>query len=196
MKLYIRSTPDCDQEELRTLLIDAATELAGPNNHLLEAKLPWDGCPILLADAEGYPILVSFDAENSQAALLNGLRAAEQLTAALPWVNQVYESLQQRQRTPKLVVISGEPPPAAKTILAGCPSLTLFTYRVLRINDDTGLWLECLNAGKETETTGQLDGCDTAPRTINHEIQSLAQNKAAENSVSLSEEERAYFQQL
>jgi len=77
MKLHIQSSPNCSQEELRTLLIDAADQLAGANSCLLEPKLHWDGYPILLADAQGHPVLISFDTENSQAALLNGLHAIE-----------------------------------------------------------------------------------------------------------------------
>ena len=83
MKLHIQSGQPCDREQLRTLLLDAADELAGEQHSLLEAKLPWDGHPILLADSQGHPVLVSFEPENSQAALVNGLAAIEQLTAAL-----------------------------------------------------------------------------------------------------------------
>ena len=118
MKLHIQTAEPCDREQLRTLLIDAADELAGQHHHLLEAKLPWDGHPILLADSQGHPVLVSFEPENSQAALVNGLVATEQLTAALPWINQIYASLGKQQRPLKLVIVSPEPPPGSKAILS------------------------------------------------------------------------------
>jgi len=87
MTLHIRPVADCDADTLRALLIDAAEQLAGADSVLLEAKLRWDGHPILLADANGNPVLVSFDLQDSQSALLNGLKASDQLAAALPWVS-------------------------------------------------------------------------------------------------------------
>ena len=195
MKLHIQSTPNCSQEEIRTLLIDAADELAGANSHLLEAKLPWDGYPILLADAQGQPVLVSFDTDNSQAALLNGLRATQQLAVALPWVNQVYEDLQQQQKAPRLVVVGRELPPGAETVLAGCTGLALFTYKVLRINDDTGIWLERLGgAPAPAGTPEKRDGgtgsdCPEPPAAV-------PRVASVDKLPSLSDEERAYFRQL
>jgi hypothetical protein len=194
MKLRIQSTPNCTQEQLRTLLIDAADELAGANSSLLESKLPWDGYPILLADTDGNPILVSFDSENSQAALLNGLHATEQLAVALPWVNRVYEVLQQRRKAPRLVVISYEPPPGAEAVLAGCPQLTLYTYKVLRINDDSGIWLERL--GGKNKSVGQTDRHNAAPQAVIDEIRTRGRATPAANTIHLSDEERAYFRQL
>jgi hypothetical protein len=193
MKLHIQSLPNCSQEELRALLIDAADQLAGANSCLLEPKLHWDGNPILLADAQGHPVLLSFDTENSQAALLNGLHAIEQLAVALPWVNQVYDNLKQQQKAPRLVVVSREPPPGAGVVLADCSRLKLFTYRVLRINDDTGIWLECLE--QEHGSAGLIDTRDTGPKAVNTD-QIPAQPTPTGNMPTLSEDERADFRQL
>ncbi len=194
MKLHIKATEPCDREQLRTLLIDAADELAGEHNHLLEAKLPWDGHPILLADSQGNPVLVSFEPQNSQAALVNGLIATEQLTAALPWINQVYEPLRQKQRPPKLVIVSPEPPAGSKAVLSTCPSLSLYNYRVLNINGDTGLWLEKTSSSSVPATPGRQ-------HNENHRssIQPVTEMKSDDNKTdlpALSDEETAYFQQL
>ena len=194
MKLHIQSSPNCSQEELRTLLIDAADQLAGANSCLLEPKLHWDGYPILLADAQGHPVLISFDTENSQAALLNGLHAIEQLAVALPWVNQVYDNLKQQKKAPRLVVVSRESPPGAGVVLADSPRLKLFTYRILRINDDTGIWLECLD--QYLGSAGLTDSRDTKPKAVTTEIQRPAQVTATGTLPALSEDERAYFRQL
>jgi hypothetical protein len=194
MRLHIQATEPCDREQLRTLLIDAADELAGEHNRLLEAKLPWDGHPMLLADSQGHPVLVSFEPENSQAALVNGLAATEQLTAALPWINQVYESLGQQQRPPKLVIVSPEPPPGSKAILSTCPNLSLFNYRILKINGDTGLWLE-KTSDLSTSAAAKHRHDGTRPSSVQPVIQSTTDDSNTALP-SLSDEETAYFQQL
>ena len=194
MKLHIQTAEPCDREQLRTLLIDAADELAGQHHHLLEAKLPWDGHPILLADSQGHPVLVSFEPENSQAALVNGLVATEQLTAALPWINQIYASLGKQQRPLKLVIVSPEPPPGSKAILSTCPNLSLFNYRVLNINGDTGLWLE-----KTTELSTSTGSQHRHGETRPSPVQPVARTTADDSNTvlpTLSAEESTYFQQL
>ncbi len=195
MKLHIKATEPCDREKLRTLLIDAADELAGEHHHLLEAKLPWDGHPILFADSQASPVLVSFEPQNSQAALVNGLVATEQLTAALPWINQVYEPLRQKQRPPKLVIVCLEPPAGSKAVLSTCSSLSLFNYRVLSVNGDTGLWLE--------KTSGSpIPATSDHRHNENHRssVQAVSGVQSTDNSKTelpaLSDEETAYFQQL
>ena len=194
MKLHIQSGQPCDREQLRTLLLDAADELAGEQHSLLEAKLPWDGHPILLADSQGHPVLVSFEPENSQAALVNGLAAIEQLTAALPWINQIYDPLEQQQRPPKLLIVSPEPPPGSKAILSTCPNLGLFSYRVLNINGDTGLWLE-----KTSSLSTSADSQQRRNGTCPSPVQAVPQPTTDSNTTvlpPLSKEEIAYFQQL
>ena len=194
MKLHIQTAEPCDREQLRTLLIDAADELAGEHHHLLEAKLPWDGHPILLADSQGHPVLVSFEPENSQAALVNGLVATEQLTAALPWINQIYASLGKQQRPLKLVIVSPEPPPGSKAILSTCPNLSLFNYRVLNINGDTGLWLE-----KTTELSTSTGSQHRHGETRPSPVQPVARTTSDDSNTvlpTLSAEESTYFQQL
>ncbi len=195
MKLCIETAESCGREELRTLLIDAAEQLLGAGNTLLEAQLPWDGHPVLFADADGHPVLISFEPEHSQSALLNGLQASEQLSNALPWVNQVYEALGNQHLPVRLIVISHGYPPGGQTILTNCPQLLLYRYRTLSINGETGLWLERL--GDLPENTS------TAPHRMLPEDTPLATTHAPEPPVPsgnelppLSEEESAFFQQL
>jgi hypothetical protein len=194
MKLRIQTADLNDREDLRALLIEAAEQLAGPGSCLLEAALPWDGHPILLADQEGHPVLISFDMQHSQAALLGGLQASDQLAAALPWVNQVYEPLKQLQKAPRLVVVSAEPPPGHRALLTGRQTLTLFTCRVLRVNEDTGILLEQLRRqDRALENTagprGNAQPLSFAPR--------VRPQPDTENDLPpLSTEEATYFQQL
>lgn len=197
MKLCIETAESCGREELRTLLIDAAEQLLGAGNTLLEAKLPWDGHPVLFADADSHPVLISFEPEHSQSALLNGLQASEQLSNALPWVNQVYEALGNRHLPVRLIVISRGYPPGSQTILANCPQLLLYRYRTLSINGETGLWLE--KPGDLPENTSTTD---TSPRALPDNTP-LATTQAPESPITsgnelppLSEEESAFFQQL
>lgn len=193
MKLHIQSAQAVDREELRTLLIDSIDELVGSNAQILESKLPWEGHPILVADAKQRPVLISFDPCNAQAALLGGLQAAEQISHALSWINQVYDALHQQQHPPRLVVISQQTPPGAASILAACPDLTLFSYTVLRVNDDTGLWLEAIG-NKQGEA-----GIDTAPtddRPAPAIVADAPPMRAADTLPSLSDEETRYFRQL
>jgi len=196
MKLCIETAEFCDREELRTLLIDAAEQLLGPGNTLLEAKLPWDGNPVLFADADGHPVLISFEPEQSQSALLNGLQASEQLSNALPWVNQVYEALGNQHLPVRLIVISCSYPPGSQTILSNCPQLLLYRYRTLSINGETGLWLERLGDLPETVPT-----TDTIPKV--HGSVPLTATRTPEPQITsgdelpqLSDEESAFFQQL
>jgi len=204
VKLCIETAESCDREELRTLLIDAAEQLLGAGSTLLEAKLPWDGHPLLFADAETHPVLVSFDPEQSQSALLNGLQTSEQLSNALPWVNQVYDALGNRQLSVRLVVISRNYPPGSQTILANCPQLTLYRYRTLSINGETGLWLERLGPGEQishapaehaiprivTDTRAEPGEPEAETETERHAT------TTAHDLPPLSKEESSFFQQL
>ncbi len=196
MKLHIQTTEHCDREQLRALLIDSAEQLAGENCCLLEAKLPWDGYPILLADTKGHPILVSFDTENSLAALLNGLQAADQLATALPWVNQVYAALQNRQELPRLVVVTRETPPGSEAVLAGSPRLALFTCKVLLVNGDTGVLLERVDQPPLATTfvgPAAIPARETEPPAGRHQ---RPPQYTDDDLPSLSDAERAYFRQL
>ncbi len=196
MRLNIQAVEDCDPEALRALLIDAADDLVGTDHCLLESQLPWDGHPILLADAEAHPVLISFDLANSQAALLNGLHASDQLSAALPWVNQVYTGLRQLEKKPRLVVVTSEPPPGYQAVLTGDQSLSLFLCRVLRVNDETGVLLERLThsdlASQATPPSGVQAGNRPVPLTIAPESSPASDPPEP----ALSEQEAHYFQQL
>jgi hypothetical protein len=195
MKLCIETAGSCDREELRTLIIDAAEQLLGSGNTLLEAKLPWDGHPVLFADADGHPVLISFDPEQSQAALLNGLKTSEQLSHALPWINQVYEALGNRQLPVRLIVVSRSYPPGSETILSNCPQLTLYRYRTLSINGETGLWLEQLDS-QPGDTSTSHTTAEAAPDAIPPEPEQPSPLTTGNELPPLSEEESAFFQQL
>ena len=199
MKLCIETAETCDREELRTLIIDAAEQLLGTGNTLLEAKLPWDGHPVLFADADGHPVLISFDTEQSQVALLNGLKTSEQLANALPWVNQVYEALGNQQLPVRLIVVSCSYPPGSETILSNCPQLTLYRYRTLSINGETGLWLEQLGSQPESlpaNNTQARNITDTESSTAPLETEAEPSLTTSNELPTLSEEESAFFQQL
>ncbi len=195
MKLHIQAVEDYDRETLRTLLIDAADELVGPGSSVLEPMLPWDGHPILLVDAECRPVLVSFDRDNSQAALLSGLRASDQLTLALPWVNQVYAALKQQQQPPRLIVVSAEPPPGNRAVLTDSQTITLLTCRVLRVNEDTGVLLEQVD--REPRPAEVATATPRQPQLVPVALASRAPEPTADQDLApLSEQETAYFQQL
>lgn len=196
MKLSIHSAATGDREELRALLIDAADQLAESNCRILEAKLPWDGQPILLVDSELHPVLVSFDTGPGQSALLNGLQGAEQLAIALPWVNQVYDDLQKQQKAPRLVVVSREAPPGAETILSSCPDLRCFTYRILNVNGEAGIWLEPI--ARPAPMPAQA--APAHPVSVEPITKAQPETRPTTATVTalpaLSNEESAFFQQL
>lgn len=193
MKLHIRSTQVIDREELRTLLIDSIDELVGGNAQILEPKLPWEGHPILVADAQQRPVLISFDPDNAQAALLGGLQAAEQISDALPWINQVYDALHKQQQPPRLVVISRQAPPGAASILATCPCLTLFSYKVLQVNDETGLWLEAVGTQRSEQSIATIH---PEPRPEPAITRNVLPARVTDSLPPLSDEEKLYFRQL
>jgi hypothetical protein len=193
VKLVIRPLAQCEREDLRTLLMDAADQLAGDNCRLLEAELPWEGRPILLADARGCPVLVSFDPGDARAALINGLLAADRLAVELPWMHQTYSGLDRQQRRAALVVVSTEPPPGGASVLAAVPELQLFGYRLLRVNDDTGILLEAVTASLEpTASSVRPD----SPQPADHSAAVVHPIRSREELPPLSEQELAYFQQL
>lgn len=192
MKLCIEKADVVDREVLRALLIDALDELTGDKSQLLEPKLPWDGQPILVADAEHHPVLISFDPVNSQSALLNGLQATEQIATALPWINQVYAALHKQQHPPRLVVISHDPPPGAAALLAGCPGLKLFSYKVLKVNEETGLLLEPVGTYDEVASSMEPESGSESP--IMTKTREPVSGPVA--VPPLSEEEKTYFRQL
>ena len=199
MKLCIETSESCDREELRTLLIDAAEQLLGTGSTLLEAKLPWDGHPVLFADADGHPVLISFDPEQSQSALLSGLQSSEQLSSALPWVNQVYEALRNQQLPVRLIVVSRGYPPGSQAILSGCPQLMLYRYRTLSINGETGLWLErlCdLSENAPITETPPRSVPDSTPAPEAHPLDEPPQLASSTELPPLTDEESAFFQQL
>lgn len=190
MRLCVKTEGVIDREILRALLIEAVDDLTGGKSQLLETTLPWDGHPILAADAEHHPVLISFDPVNSQSALLSGLQATEQVATALPWINQVYAALHKQLRPPRLVVISHDPPPGAAALLAGCPKLKLFSYKVVRIKEETGLLLEPVIPDGDT-SIGMTP--DTEPPAIARTREPPAGPVALP---TLSEKEKAYFRQL
>lgn len=190
MRLCVKTEGAVDREALRALLIEAVDDLTGGKSQLLETTLPWDGHPILVADAEHHPVLISFDPINSQSALLSGLQATEQIATALPWINQVYTALHKQLRPPRLVVISHDPPPGAAALLAGCPKLKLFSYKVVRINEETGLLLEPVITDGDTSISMTPD---TEPPAI---ARTGAPPAGPVALPTLSEKEKAYFRQL
>lgn len=188
MKLKIATAQGCDHEQLRNLLLAAAEQLVGAGSHILEPRLRWEGQPILLADADLRPVLVSFDPGSSETALLNGLHGVDHLRSALPWINQVYDTLQGQQQPARLVVVGPEFPPGAVAVLHGCAELNLFRYRTLSVNGETGLWLERLDAVAATEP---------ARKPVQQvDVGALPQQASNDILPALSDAESAYFQQL
>jgi hypothetical protein len=188
MSVTIETSRAGDREQLRKLLLDNTDQLIGTGNSILEARLRWDGQPILLADAARRPVLLSFETEHSETALLNGLRGVEQLCKALAWANQVYAELQQ-QKTPRLVVVAEDFPPGSSAVLNGCPDLILYRYKLLSINSELSLWLERLRASGEPQAIPE----EASERGATKQLPDAASNDVLP---ALSEAESAYFQQL
>lgn len=187
MTLTIQQGPTPTAEQLRGLLIEAADQLiGGADGTLLEPCLQLPGAPILLCDEALHPVLISFDPSDSEAALLNGLRATQQLLDALPWVNHLYQPLQARQHPPRLVVVANSYPPAAQAILCAGSALSLVRYRVVQINGENGLWLAPLRP--ETDAASTLP---CKPETPSSPLTRLASNDLLP---TLSEAEKAFFE--
>jgi hypothetical protein len=184
MKFSVTTSDPADPEDLRALLLEVTEELSGPGATVLETRMNCEGNPILMKDAGLHPVVVSFDLENGEQALIRGLQAVELLTTALPWLNQVYADLQEEHRSVKLVVVSRKPVPGSAAILATCPALQLYLFRLLHIDDEPRLWLECLSADSAIGESAATDSAAT--RSANDE----------DGLPVLSEEEANYFRQL
>ena len=199
MKLTIKSSEITNREELRTLLMDDIEELAGEGAKILEPRLTWNGFPLLLVDAAAHPVIVCFDLESEESALMDGLNAIDRLSVALPWVNQVYPDLGNEQRAPRLIVVCKNDPPGAKNILANRKNLTLFRYRLLHVNEETGLWLEAIeNHAQQVETSFTAATTSQPPADKAPAIAEIKPNKTTQDAglPSFSDEEASYFQQL
>lgn len=186
MKFSITAANPDDVEQLRTLLIDASEHLSGPGCCVLDSAMSCDGNPILLQDADHHPVVVSFDLESGEKALIEGLRAIELLNTAQPWLSQVYADLQEVQQPAKLIVVSRKPLPGSATILAACSRLRLYIFSLLQINNETALWLDCISADTPAENENRPT-----------EYTSRKRSMSDENGLPiLSEEEATYFRQL
>jgi len=91
---------------------------------------------------------------------------------------------------PRLVVISHDPPPGTAALLANCPGLKLFSYKVLSVNGETGLLLEPVVMKDET-SIGL--GHHTSSPALAGSVEPASGPVAVPR---LSEEEKTYFRQL
>lgn len=91
------------------------------------------------------------------------------------------------------MVISRQPPPGADSILAACACLKLFSYKVLQVNGETGLWLEAVDERQAEPDTGTVQAAPQPAPAIVPDTQPV---RAADTLPSLSDEEKLYFRQL
>ena len=105
MTMQIHAVSEIDLSELRNLVIDNLVTLLGEGARLVEYMPQLDGCCVATSDTHDGPVLLSFDAVDSQQALLKGLVRLDQLCSEMAAL-----FLQDYHPPTELLVLAPKPP--------------------------------------------------------------------------------------
>ena len=133
MTLQIHAVAEIGSSELRRLVVDNLGALLGEGARLVE-NIPYlDDCCVATSHSHDGPVLLSFDAVDSQRALLTGLSRMDQLgseTATL--------FLQDYVPPTGLLVLAPAAPPGLALFSGACP-VSWRSIQVLSVNDELGM---------------------------------------------------------
>jgi hypothetical protein len=136
MTLQIQAVTKIGSSDLRTLVIDNLDALLGEGARLVENMPQIDGCCVATSDRHDGPVLLSFDAVDSQQALLTGLVRLDQLGSEMAAL-----FLQDYRPPTGLLVLAPAAPPGMMLFSGHCP-VSWRRFQVLSVNGELGMVIE------------------------------------------------------
>jgi hypothetical protein len=144
MTLQIHVVTEIDSSDLRTVVVDNLGALLGEGGRLVENMPQIDGCCLATSDRYDGPVLLSFDAVDSQRALLNGLTWMDRLGSEM-----VTLFLQDYLPPTALLVLAPAAPPGLRLFSGPCP-VSWRRIQLLSVNGELGMVVA--SASEETAT--------------------------------------------
>jgi hypothetical protein len=144
MSLSIHVARDVSPRRMRDLVAEGLAELLGEGSRLWDEMPPVDERCLGAIDGRGELVLVSFDAAESERALLAGLRCMGELTSDL-----AVRLLRLYSRPAQLLVLGPSVPPAA-ALLAARGLVRWGVVRVVDVNGELGLLVDSLSGAEQT----------------------------------------------
>ena len=133
MTLQIHAVTKIGSPDLRRLVVDNLVALLGEGARLVENIPHLDDCCVATSHSHDGPVLLSFDAVDSQRALLTGLSRMDQLGSEMA-------TLFLRDYVPPtgLLVLAPEAPPGLALFSGSCP-VSWRRIQVLSVNGELGM---------------------------------------------------------
>jgi len=174
--------------ELRPLLPQVLTGVLGVNR-VLVPELPLEGGPLLAADAEGMPVVVSFDHGDGRSALLAGATAVEALSERSGWLARMCPHIPADMPIDavRLLVLAPRVGDGVGLLATGNQRVSLAVLSALRVNGELVLMASPWQGPNGSATATHADGTATAA-TDGHPFRT--------GQVTLSDDEEAFFRSL
>lgn len=137
MPPQVSAEPLPPEAELRPLLPGVLAGVLGVKRVLVPA-LPLEGEPLLAADAEGMPVVVSLDTKDGRAALLSGVAAVEALTERAAWLARMCPHIpaDMPMEALRVLVLAPRMGDGVALLAEGHPRVSLATVSALRVNGE------------------------------------------------------------
>jgi hypothetical protein len=133
MTLQIHDITEIGSSDLRRLVVDNLVTLLGEGARLVENIPHLDDCCVATSHSHVRPVLLSFDAVNSQRALLTGLSRMDQLGSEMATL-----FLQDYVPPAGLLVLAPAAPPGLALFSGPCP-VSWRRIQVLSVNGELGM---------------------------------------------------------
>ena len=133
MTLQIHAVTEIGSSDLLRLVVDNLDALLGEGARLVENMPHIDGCCLATSDRHDGPVLLSYDAVDSQRALLNGLAWMDQLGSEMATL-----LLQDYHPPTGLLVLAPAAPPGLILFSGPCP-VSWRRIQVLSVNGELGM---------------------------------------------------------
>ena len=138
MTLQIHNVTEITSSDLRRLVVDNLGALLGEGARLVENIPHLDDCCVATSHSHDGPVLLSFDAVDSQRALLIGLSRMDQLGSEMATL-----FLQDYVPPAGLLVLAPVSPPGMTLFCGPCP-VSWRRIQVLSVNGELGMVTEPL----------------------------------------------------
>jgi hypothetical protein len=152
MSVQLKTIALTSDEILQELITGSLPQVLGAGCELIANRLPFEGNHLLCRDAEGRPVVVTWDGRDGGRALLAGLAAVAGLSDHRGLLYHLYPALfagGPRYAGPvfdgeefRLALLAAKAPPGAAWLARACPALSVYTFRVLEVGGEIGLLIE------------------------------------------------------